>query len=124
MSGVGIGHTTNGVCSVTTFSCDDESTAAKALFDYNINKNLGVELSYNNIGKVYLDDGLNQYSAGFDTDAYALTVVGRFEPLESLSLFGKVGTTSWMGDATLNLGAASNDFEDDGSDITYGLGVT
>ena len=114
MSGVGIGHTTNGVCSVTTFSCDDESTAAKALFDYN----------NNNIGKVYLDDGLNQYSAGFDTDAYALTVVGRFEPLESLSLFGKVGTTSWMGDATLNLGAASNDFEDDGSDITYGLGVT
>jgi hypothetical protein len=123
-AGVGVGQATTDACDQIALPCDDTSSAWKGVIGYNFHKNFGLEFSYNNIGKTHAYDTPNELSASLDVDAYALAAVGRIDITESFGLYGKVGATSWEADLRLREEDLRTDYEDDGSDITYGIGAT
>ena len=95
-------------------SADDDvlsesDTGFKFFAGHTLNKYLGIELSYVDLGQ-YLDGSLEQYGIAFQAIGY-LPVSSNF------NLIGKVGIFSWTVDVD---GFYAYD---DGNDLTYGLGV-
>ncbi len=123
-AGVGVGHANLDGCDAVTLPCDDSSTVGKGVIGYNFHKNFGLEFSYNNLGKAYALNESNGFNASLDTDAFALSAVGRMDITENFGVYGKVGASSWESDLILRQDDARSDFEDDGTDLTYGAGLT
>ncbi|MFK5947365.1 MAG: outer membrane beta-barrel protein [Methylococcales bacterium] len=95
-------------------SADDDvlsesDTGFKYYAGLTLNKNLGFELSYVDLGQ-YLDGTLEQYGIAFQ-------VVGYLPVSTNFNLIGKAGIFSWTVDDDTFY--AYND----GNDLTYGLGV-
>ena len=93
-------------------SADDDvlsesDTGYKFFGGYTVNNNLGFEIAYVDLGQ-YVDGLLEQYGVAFE-------VVGYLPLSSKLDLMGKVGMFAW----TIDVLNAS----DDGTDLTYGLGV-
>ena len=93
-------------------SADDDvlsesDTGYKFFGGYTVNNNLGFEIAFVDLGQ-YVDGLLEQYGVAFE-------VVGYLPLSSNLDLMGKLGMFSWTVDV-LNA-------SDDGTDLTYGLGV-
>lgn len=123
-AGLGIGHSNLDACDVITLPCDDSSTVGKGFIGYNFHKNFGLEFSYNNLGKAHAHNDADGFNASLDTDAVALSAVGRMDITENFGIYGKVGAASWEADAHFRQDNARSDFEDDGTDLTYAAGLT
>lgn len=89
----------------------DDSSAAFALFGgYQLNEVLSLDLGYTDLGKA--EKGGNKSEAS----AFSLGVLGRLPVKTDLTLFGKVGLSSWNLDLTP--GSSDSDI-----DVSYGLGA-
>ena len=97
-----------------SYSDLDESDIGFKLFaGINLNELVSVELGWVDFGSVEYAD------VTIDASAFYLGVVGNFELQNDLSLYGKLGFSSWDVDFKDDTVSES----DSGSDITYGLGV-
>lgn len=88
---------------------DESDTAFKLLGGWIANQNLGLEVAFIDLGS---------YQSGL-TDAYgvAFDVVGYLPLGNNFNIMGKLGMFAWTVDVDI-LNAS-----DDGTDLTYGLGV-
>lgn len=84
---------------------DEDDTAFKILGGYQLNRSFAVEGAYANL---FDKDGV-------EVTAWELVAVGKFPINNQFSVFGKLGFAMWEADA----GAV----DDDGTDLTYGIGV-
>lgn len=93
-------------------SADDDvlsesDTGYKLFGGYTANQYLGVEIAFVDLGE-YENGLLEQYGVAFD-------VVGYLPVTNNFNVLGKLGMFAW----TVDVGPFSND----GTDLTYGLGV-
>jgi OOP family OmpA-OmpF porin len=89
----------------------DDSSAAFSLFGgYHLNEVLALDLSYNDLGKA--ENG----GVKTEASAFSLGVLGKLPLKNDLTLFGKVGLSSW--DLDITPGPSDSDI-----DVSYGLGA-
>lgn len=101
---------------IGNFSIDDEDdTAFKILGGYQINRNFAVELAYGN----FFDKSVS--GVNVEVTAWELVGVGSFPVGNNLSIFGKLGFAMW--DATVSTGIPGFSASDDGTDLTFGVGL-
>ena len=95
-------------------SADDDvlsesDTGFKFFGGYTLNNNIGFEIAFVDLGQ-YVDGMLDQYGVAFE-------VVGYLPLSSNLDLMAKVGMFAWTVDVDTYYAY------DDGTDLTYGLGV-
>lgn len=104
----------------TGVSCDDTDTAFRVFGGYQINKNFGAELGYQDLGKVEASAlGLN---ASIKSKAWDIMAVGTLPVAEKFSVYGKIGFYFANTDATTNIPGVANESKSN-NDLTYALGV-
>jgi OOP family OmpA-OmpF porin len=111
---------------ITDGSVDGKDSAFKIFGGYMFNRNFGVEGAYVNLGEV-------SYSGNFggapvtggkvELDGFNIAALGAFPINEQFSVFGKVGLFMWNADASDTTGGAAFSASDDGTDISFGVGV-
>lgn len=96
----------------------DDGTSFSLGAGYSLNKNFALEASYIDFGES--DDGIPPVWT-LSADAVVLSVVGKipFNPI--VSGYAKLGFAAW--DAEVEEDGFGQIFSDDGTDITYGLGI-
>lgn len=109
-------------------SVDNTDTSWKIFGGYQLNKNLGFELGYLNLGTLsssatYVTPAGSPVRASGDGDGFEFSVVGTLPVTETISIFGKVGVFVWNVDATATTSLRTVSVSDDGTDLTYGLGA-
>lgn len=94
---------------------EQNSAAGKIFGGYNLNRFLGLELSYVNLGSSYTD----VYNNSFTQEGVSYEVVGYLPISPTVDLFGKVGMFNWT---------ASNNYyyyaSVQGTDSDYGFGIS
>jgi OmpA-OmpF porin, OOP family len=88
----------------------DDDTGTRFLGGYNINRNFAAELGYS----MLYDKG------GVEVTAWELVGIGKFPLGNHFSVFGKLGFAMWEAEVER---APFGNFKDDGTDLTFGLGV-
>ena len=93
---------------------DQDSSAGKLFFGFNVNPYIGMEVAYVNLGSNYID----YYGDKFTQDGASFELVGYLPITPYFNLFGKVGLFNWT--------ASSNYYYayDTGTDNTYGFGLS
>ena len=94
---------------------DQTSAAAKLFGGFNVNRFLGMELSYVNLGSNYVD----YYGYGFTQDGVSYEFVGYLPVSPYVDLFGKVGIYNWTVSSNYYYNASTS-----GSDSDYGFGLS
>ena len=130
---------TAGSTVVQSINCKD-SSAWKVFAGYKVAPNLAVEGSYTDYGKATTDAtipviaGINNVAnpASVETSAkgFGVSGVASTPVTDELSVFGKMGVTSWEKTTTVavkNVGASnstvSKDIDSDGVDLSLGAGA-
>lgn len=119
---------------VTGSSDDDDDTGWKILGGYQINRHFGVEASWIDLGEYRIKADLGGARPGevkSDLDlgsTFNLGITAGYPFTDRLSAFAKLGMVFWDADAksTANLatGSATAKDDDNGTDLSFGLGVS
>ncbi|MBL4622396.1 MAG: outer membrane beta-barrel protein [Immundisolibacteraceae bacterium] len=106
-------------------SCDDRDRGWKVVGGYQIDENFGVEVFYADLGKADAVGtiGATPATADVDLDGFGVSLTGTLPLTEQLSLLGRVGMYRWDANGSASLGAVSVSANDDGTDLTYGVGI-
>jgi hypothetical protein len=100
------------------FSFDADSTGYKAIVGWRFVDWLAIEANYVDLGSG--DDNVAGERIEADVSGLSLSAVG-FLPVGPVDLFARVGAIDWEADLSApNLGVEAND---DGTDLTYGIGA-
>jgi OOP family OmpA-OmpF porin len=118
--GAGLGRTQSDV-NAPGISGDDEDTAWKLFGGYQINRYLGLELGYHDLGRASATGPGG--SATFDSTAWTGSVVGSLPITQRFAGFAKVGLARTETDAVGTIGGAPSVTNDRNTDATYGLGL-
>lgn len=112
---------------------DDDDTGWKILGGYQVNPYFGVEASWVDLGEYSIKaevGGANpgQVKSKLDlSGAFNLGVTAGYPFTDRLSAFAKIGAVFWDADvestASLAFGTASSKDDDDGTDLSFGLGI-
>jgi OOP family OmpA-OmpF porin len=98
------------------FDIDTEDDMAFKIFGgYQINRNFAVEFGYGSL----FDKAIS--GVNVEITAWELVGVGSFPLGNNLSVFGKLGFAMW--DATVSSGIPGFSASDDGTDLTFGVGL-
>lgn len=101
-------------------SVDDTDTGWKVYGGYMFHPNVGLELSYVDLGKFTGSaPGVSVEAKPKTVDLSLIGVLPLPDRASPFSLFGKVGGNRWKVDTNTNLGSAS----DHGTDLSYGVGA-
>lgn len=118
----------------TISDVDSNRVMAQIFAGYEYTSRWGVELAYVDLGDVSASingtiTGVNNYFAN-GQDIYPQTATGwllssvyRYPVSGQLQLTGRLGVYSWATDYTLQTNIASQDISEDGTDISYGIGL-
>ena len=101
-------------------SCDDNDTMFRILGGYQFNKNLAVELGYNDMGEVSASGG--GITANIESKIWELVAVGSWPFTPQFSAYGKLGMYRGETDFSTNAPGVGNESESN-TDLTYGIGV-
>jgi OOP family OmpA-OmpF porin len=106
-------------------SCDDSDTGWKLTGGYQFSQYFATEISYVDLGDIDASGliGAIPTTANVDIDGYGISLVGTYPMGDKFSLLGRVGAFNWDADVSASLGAAAASTDDDGTDLTYGLGA-
>jgi OOP family OmpA-OmpF porin len=111
-----------------TVDVDDDGWGWKFFGGYNFNRYIGFEAEYLDLGDADADFSITAPVAATGTvsaegDGFTLSGVLRYPVNEQIGVFGKVGAFFWNveGAATIT-GLGNVSAEDDGTDVTFGLG--
>ncbi|MGH8640447.1 MAG: outer membrane beta-barrel protein [Burkholderiales bacterium] len=94
-------------------NCDDSDTSLSIFGGYQFNKHFAAEIGYTDLGKATAP-GASVEATGFE-----FTAVGTLPLNPQFSLYGKLGFFMWDADAR----GPGGSFSDDGTDLTYAIGV-
>jgi len=98
-------------------NCDDEDNGWKLYGGYAFNRNIAVEAGYAYLGE--MSAGGFGVNGSVELDGFMASLKGSLPLNESVSLFARVGAIAWDAEG----GGALSGFDDDGTDLTYGVGV-
>ena len=101
-------------------SCDDNDTMFRILGGYQFNKNLAVELGYNDMGEVSASGG--GITANIESKIWEVVAVGSWPFTPQFSAYGKLGMYRGETDFSTNAPGVGNESESN-TDLTYGIGV-
>lgn len=118
--GAGLGRTDSEV-NATGVNGDDKDNAWKLFGGYQINRYLGVELGYHDLGRASAVGPGG--SATFDSTAWTASLVGSLPITQQFAGFAKVGVARTETDGAGVLGGAATVSNDRNTDATYGLGL-
>lgn len=93
---------------------DQDSSAGKLFFGFNVNPYIGMEVAYVNLGSNYTDF----YGESFTQDGATFELVGNLPLSPYIDLFGKVGLFNWTVSSNYYYASTS------GTDNTYGFGIS
>ena len=99
-------------------TCDDKDTAWKILGGYQLNRMLGIELGYTDLGEVSARGPGG--TANVESTALELVGVAGFPIGERFSLYGKAGVYRGETDAS---GTAIGSASETNNDLTFGFGA-
>ncbi|MEQ1591200.1 MAG: outer membrane beta-barrel protein [Thiobacillaceae bacterium] len=107
-------------------SVDNTDTGWKLFGGYQLNKNIGFEAAYVNLGSLtvnatYATPAGSPARANIDVDGFQLSAVGTLPLNDAFAVFGKVGAFFSKLDQT-GTGAFAASASTDNTDWTYGLG--
>lgn len=116
----------------TLVSSENISTGFKVFGGYQVNQYFGVEAGFVDFNDVKSDSTVSGPRSVYTTaqnDAWTLAAVGTLPVTKNISVFGKLGASSWNSNlksvATDSIGFKSSEHEGrDGYDAFYGLGVS
>lgn len=94
---------------------NDDDTAFKIFGGYQFHPNFAVEFGYSNL----FDKSVS--GVNVEVTAWELVGVGTYPLGNNLSIFGKLGFAMW--DATVSTGIPGFSASDDGTDLTFGVGL-
>lgn len=104
---------------------DGDDVGYKLLAGYRIAPYFGVEASWNDFGTP--DDateiGNVPIETEFETDGFDISAMGILPIGESFDLFAKAGYFIWDLEGTSSSGGVVESVENDGEDLTYGVGA-
>jgi OOP family OmpA-OmpF porin len=108
-------------------SVDNTDTGYKLFGGYQLNKNIGFEAAYVNLGSLtanatYATPAGSPVRSNTDIDGYQLSAVGILPLNDAFSVFGKVGAFFSKSDSTATTSLTSVSANADNTDWTYGLG--
>ncbi len=100
-----------GATNVST-TLDDTDTGLKLFGGYQLNKNLGFEAAYVDLGSyvgnaTYATLAGSPYRSNSDAEGFLLSVVGTLPVSDTVAVFGKIGAFSWDIDVTASTTLAS-----------------
>ena len=101
-------------------SCDDKSNMFRILGGYQFNKNLAVELGYNDMGEVEAS-GFG-FTDKIESKVWEVVAVGSFPFTPNLSGYGKLGMYRAETDFSTDIPGEDN-VSDSNTDLTYALGI-
>jgi OOP family OmpA-OmpF porin len=111
---------------ITSGSTDGKDTAFKVFGGYMFNRHFGVEGAYVNLGEVsYSGDFFGDLVTGgkVEVSGFNVAALGSYPISEQFSVFGKIGLFIWEAEASDVTGGVPFSAKDDGTDISFGLGV-
>lgn len=104
-------------------SCDDTSGAYGVFGGYQVNKYLGAELGYVDLGKI--DASASGSTETIKARGFELLGVGTIPINPRFEVYGKVGVFFWdVKDSCTGTLCSFSSQDETGSDLTYGLGAT
>jgi len=108
-------------------SVDNTDTGWKLFGGYQINKNIGFEAAYVNLGSVtanatYATLAGSPLRSKVDVDGFQLSAVGTLPLNDTFAVFGKVGAFISKSDGTATSSVGSASASANNTDWTYGLG--
>lgn len=106
-------------------SCDKSGYGLKLLGGYQITKEWGLEISFNDLGEFTAKGEQGGQSVTSSDKVNGINLSGSWTlPLVSeFSAFGRLGVYQWNIDSRATLGAASSSESAQGSSLTFGLGA-
>jgi OmpA-OmpF porin, OOP family len=110
---------------ITSGTADGKNTGYKIFGGYEFNPYFGVEISLVDLGKLkYSGSYLGAPVTGGRVEVVGLngSAVGIVPVSESFSLFGKLGIFAWEADWSDVTGAVPNKAQDNGADLSIGIG--
>lgn len=97
----------------------DDGSSIAIMGGYKVNKNFAVELSYIDLGD-FEDDVAPKWT--IELDGFNFAAIGIIPVSEKIDIFGKVGMFMW--DVSLKESGFGELDDDDGTDISLGLGMS
>lgn len=94
---------------------EDSLTGAKIYYGYRFNETVGAEFSYFFLAE---NDDFDDSGVAVEASAFSLTALG-YLPMENdqFEVFGRIGLLFW------DLSTDPSSFDDDGSDLMFGVGA-
>jgi OOP family OmpA-OmpF porin len=106
---------------------DTSHTGFKVFGGYQFNKNVGLEVTYLDLGKASYDGawGPDPVTGGkVEVTGVNLSAIGSWPVVPNLDVFGKIGLLSWEGTVSdVYLGLPSSG-RNEGTDVSFGLGAS
>jgi hypothetical protein len=107
-------------------STDEKDTSWSVSGGYMFHPVVGAEIGYRNLGEASISatNGINTATGTMEADGFTVGAVGRIPVADKFSIVPRAGLYLWEseGDITLN-GTQLQSFDDDGSDIYFGVGA-
>lgn len=104
----------------------DDDTGFKVAGGYSFSENWAVSLEYVDLGELDVDAsalGFFGVNSSLEADGFNLSVIGILPVNDSFDLFAKVGAFNWDIEAKASSGGFSASEDEDGTDISWGLGA-
>lgn len=111
---------------ITSGTVDGSDTGFKIFGGYQFNKQFGVEIAWVDLGKASYSGtfgGAPVTGGSLETSGLNFSVVGTLPLNPSFELFGKVGFFMWEAKANDVTGGVPFSAKDDGTDVSYGIGL-
>lgn len=105
---------------------DGKDTAWKIFGGYMFNKNFGVEAAYVTLGEASYSGtfgGAPVTGGKVEVSGFNVSALGAYPINAQFSVFGKIGLFRWDVEASDTTGGVPFSAEDDGVDISFGVGV-
>jgi OOP family OmpA-OmpF porin len=111
---------------ITSGTVDGKDTGWKLFGGYMFNQHFGVEGAYVDLGEVSYSGDFNGSpvtGGNVEVSGFNIAAIGSYPINEQFSVFGKIGLFLWDAEASDTTGGAPFSAKEDGTDISFGLGV-
>lgn len=102
-------------------SCDDKGSALKVFGGYRLHQNIAAEITFADLGEAKATGPAGSITAS--SNAFDLSVVGSYSPLNRLSLYGRLGVYRANTEVRINTVTVNRTDRETNTGMVYGFGV-